>query len=343
MVSCTRMQHLLRAVIDTLIPAAQAHEKWFVPVQPVASPVPDFYRTLNPYTIGAILAVLAISVVGYFVDRWYEKTALYAKFEKKIKPWRDYAPGVLAFTTGLTLVFLASRGQLLASNYPLSSNLFGGALRAAEGLIGALLMVGLFTPAAAVGLIALYLATFLLEPVIEPIDYVNFVGIGIYILYFARGRYSLDWFLGKPIMTTPEQRKWAYVALRVLTGITIFWLGLLKWRRPDLHLSLMDRFPNLNPYVLMPWIGIRVSRELYVFGLFAFEAAIGIFEIFGFLTRFVSLVLVPVFCFSVLFLGPQELIGHLPILGTLFVLFVYGDTYQKNRDIDRYAETKKPA
>jgi len=333
----------LQAVLDLLIPAAQAHEKWFVAVQPVTYPVPEFYRTLNPYTVGAILVVLAIGVAGYFVDRWYEKTPLYEKFEKKIRSLRDYGPGVLAFTTGFTLVFLAWRGQLLATNYPLDASMMGSVLRGAEAFIGLLLMIGLFTPAAAVGLLALYLSTFVLQPVIEPLDYVNFVGIAIYLLYFARGRYSLDWFLGKPILTTPEQRKWAYVALRVLTGLTIFWLGLLKWRRPDLHFSLMDRFPRLNPYVMMQWVGINISREVYVFALFVVEATIGIFETFGLLTRLAAVMLVPIFCASVVFLGTPELVGHLPILGTLFVLFVYGDTYYKNRKSHRHEEIKKPA
>ncbi|HTK04342.1 MAG TPA: TQO small subunit DoxD [Candidatus Eisenbacteria bacterium] len=332
--------HPLRAVLEALVPAAQAHEKWFVATQPVNYAVPEFYRTVNPYTVGAVMIVVVISVAGYFVDRWYEKTALYARFEKKLRPWRDYAPGVLAFTTGFTLLFLASRGQLLATNYPLEQGFSGGMLRSVEGLIGVLLMIGLFTPAAAVGLLALYLSTFLLQPFIEPWDYANFAGIGIFLLYFARGRYSLDWFLGKPIMTTPEQRKWAYVALRVLTGVTIFWLGVLKLRRPDLHLTLLDKFPDLNPYVLMPWIGIRMSREAYVFCLAVFEATVGIFEAMGFLTRLSAVVLVPVFCASIVFLGPAELVGHLPILGTLFVLFIYGDTYQKSHEPDRYAKVQ---
>ncbi|HTM68771.1 MAG TPA: hypothetical protein VL426_05745 [Candidatus Binatia bacterium] len=327
-------------ILDALIPAAQAHEKWFVPVSTVAYGQPEFYRTANVVTVGAAALVLALAAVGYFVDRWYEKTALYAKMEAKIKPWRDYAAGVLAVTTGFTLLFVAWRGQLLATNYPLPAGLPGTILRGIETFVGACFMIGLFTPAAAVGLFLLFLAAFALQPFIEPWDYVNFVGIAIFLFVFARGRYSLDWFLGKPITSTPHQRKWAYVALRVLTGITILWLGLLKWRRPDLHLSLMDRFPNMNPFVLLGWSGLHISRELYVFILFAVEATVGIFEIFGFLTRLTAVLLVPVFTASIFFLGPKELVGHLPILGTLFVLFVYGDTYQKDQAPDRYARVQ---
>lgn len=332
----------LSRILDAIVPAAQAHEKWFVPTAPISYPQPEFFRTVNGYTLGAAAIVLAVTVVGFFVDRWFERTAFYATYEKKLRPWRDYAAGVLAFTTGFTLLYAAWRGQLLATNYPLPAGLSGGLLRAVEAFIGALLMIGLYSRAAAAGLVALFVAAFAFEPFIEPWDYMNFAGIAVFLFVFARGRYSLDWLLGKPITSTPHQRKWAYVVLRVCTGFTILWLGLLKWRRPDLHFALLDRFPDMNPLVLMRWTGLGMSREAYVFSLFVFESLIGVFEIFGFLTRLSALVLAPVFCASILFLGPKELVGHLPILGTLFVLFVYGDTYQKSAGDDRYAELKRP-
>ncbi|MEY4744648.1 MAG: hypothetical protein RL272_593 [Candidatus Parcubacteria bacterium] len=334
--------HPFRVIADLVVPAAEAHEKWFVPLSPVRYPVPEFYRTLNPYTVGAALAILAIAVIGYFADRAYERSAAYARIEARIRPWRDYAVVALALTTGITLLFSASRGQLLAANYPLPSDFFGSLLRLAEAVIGGLLVIGLFTPAAAIGLLGLYLSTFLLQPPIEPLDYLNYVGIAVFILFFSRGRYSLDWFLGKPIFTSPAQRKWAYLVLRVVTGFTILWLGALKWRRPDLHFGLLDRYAHFNPYVILQAAGISMTREFYVFALFVGEATIGVFEIFGFLTRATAVFLAPVFLASLLFLGPLELVGHLPLLGTLCVLIAYGDTYYKNRVEDRYGIKKTP-
>ncbi len=325
-------------MMEFAVPAAQAHEKWFVPIDPVRYAQPSFYATLNPYTVGALAVVLLLTAVGYFGTRRYEKSAAAEGIEAKIRPYRDYAAGVLAFATGFTLFVTALRGQLLAANYLLPAGMPGLILKAAELGVGALLMVGLFTPVAAVGILALYASTFVLHPAIEPVDYLNFVGIALFLLTFARGRYSLDWFLGKPILSTPEQRKWAYVALRFLTGFTLLWLALLKWRRPDLHLTLMDRYPNFNPYLFLEWIGLKMSREMYVFMLSVVEACVGIFEMFGFLTRIAAVVLMILFLGSIAFLGPNELVGHLPIMATLVVLFVYGDGYQKNRQPDRYAE-----
>ena len=326
---------ILRSTLDTIVPAAQAHEKWFVPTYPVTAPIPEFFVSINPLTVAAVLGILAFGILGYVSDKRYQQSKLYAKVEGAIRPYRDYAAGVLAVATGFTLLWAAAHGQLLATNYVLPPGIAGGILRMVETVVGALLLVGLFTPAAAIGLLALYASAFLLFPAIEPIDYVNFVGIGLFLLFFARGRYSLDWFLGKPILTTPAQRKWAYLALRVLTGFTLFWLGFLKFRRPDLHFSLMDQYPNFNPYVILGWFGLHMSRELYVFCLFVVEATVGIFEMFGLYTRVAAAALVPIMMVSLLFLGPGELVGHLPILGTLFVLIVYGDNYNKHRDTAR--------
>lgn len=335
MLHCTHMDIVSR-IAEWAVPAAHAHEKWFVPVEPVTSKIPELFLTVNPYTVGAAIGVLVFAVIGYVSDKWYEKTSLYAKIEGKIRPYRDYAAGVLAVTTGFALLWAAAHNQLLATNYALPEGIGGTVLRIAEAAVGGLLMVGLFTPAASIGLLALYASAFLLFPVIEPIDYVNFAGIGLFLLFFARGRYSLDWFLGKPILTTPAQRKWAYLALRVLTGFTLMWLGFLKFRRPDLHFSLMDRFSAFNPYVILGWVGVHMTRETYVFCLFVTETAIGLFEMLGLYTRVLAVALVPVMMVSLVFLGPGELVGHLPILGTLFVLFVYGDTYHKHRDEKRF-------
>jgi uncharacterized membrane protein YphA (DoxX/SURF4 family) len=327
-----------KGMLEFVIPAAQAHEKWFVATEPVTYPVPEFFKTLNEFTIGALAIVFVLALVGLWLNKEYDESTFGHRMEAKIRPWRDYAAGVLAVTMGFTLVWMSIEGVHLAPNYPFTPDLFGNVLRYAQAAIGVLLMIGLFTPAASIGLLALYVSAFFLHNSIEPIDYINYVGIAIFLLVFSRGRYSLDWFLGKPILSTPQQRKRAYQALRILTGFALVWLALLKWRRPDLHLSLMDRYAEFNPYVILGWFNIHMSREMYVFCLTVVEATVGIFEMFGILTRITSVMLVPIMLGSIIFLGPGELVGHLPILGSLFVLFVYGDDYYKNRLPDRYAE-----
>jgi uncharacterized membrane protein YphA (DoxX/SURF4 family) len=322
-----------RDLLDAVIPAAQAHEKWFVS-SPAAYAQPLFFRTFNPWTVTALAVVIVALVVGFILDPKYERTDLYARIETKLRPLRDYAAGVLAVAMAVLCLFNAWRGTLLATNVPLAGHgLFGASLRAAEVTVGFMLLVGLYTPAAGIGIVLLYLATFAVNGTAAPLELLNIAGIGIFLYYFSRGRWSLDWFLGKPIFSTSDQRKSAYLVLRTTLGIAFLILAVWnKWLDPGYHLSLMDKYRTFNPYVLVENSGLlSLSREQYVFILLCVELTVGLFEVLGLFTRAAAVLLIPIFCASVVFLPPAELVGHLPILATLFVLIVYGDTYHKGR------------
>jgi hypothetical protein len=81
--------------------------------------------------------------------------------------------------------------------------------------------------------------------------------------------------------------------------------------------------------VILGWIGAQPSREVFVLTAAVVETIVALCVTLGVFTRLLGIALMPVFTASVVFLGPLELIGHLPILGILFVFFVYGDTYHK--------------
>ncbi len=320
-------------MFDWLIPAAQAHEKWFTPVLTKQYVVPDYFYTVNPITVTAAIVVVTVVAAGFALDRKFERSAIYARFEKKIMPLRDYAAGALAIATAITLLFAAWRNVLFASNFPLPPTVWGAVLRGAEAAVGASLLIGLFTAEAAAGVLVLYAILFAMYRFPDQLEIMNFVGIGAFLLVFARGKYSLDWFLGKPILSTAAQRKMAYLFLRVTLGLMLLVLSTWnKYLQPGYHLALMDKFPNFNPYVILhQWLGwTSLTREFYIFLLFVVELIIAIFETFGFFTRVAAILLVPVFLGSTLFLPYTELIGHLPVVGTLFVLFVFGDTYHKH-------------
>jgi len=327
---------MLHTFLEWLVPAAQAHEKWFVADAPQYLQ-PEMYRTLNPVTIAGGSVALLVIALGLALDGRYERSALYARMESKIRPYRDYAAGILAVTTGIALMAMTLNGHLLADNFAQPPGVVGHPLLLAQGVIGALLIVGLYTPLAAVGVLALYGAAFLWHPVGDVVDYLHYPAIALFLFTFARGRYSLDWFLGKPVYTTPDQRKNAYFTTRVMFGASLVWIALIKYFDPGLHLALMDSHSTWNPYVVVDWLGLHMSRETYVFLLFCVEATVGLVIAFGSLTRIMSVFLLPIFLGSLIFLGPGELVGHLPMLGLLAVLFIYGDTYHKNREPDRYA------
>lgn len=320
---------ILQKILDALIPAAQAHEKWFVPMTDVAPALPPAFVPGSRETVIAAIVIGIVSVAGFLLDKAFERSAFHARAEASLRRFRDIATGTLAVSVAIFLLWSAWHGVLLAENFPLPEGNAGIALRIVEAAVGGMLLIGIGTVSAAVGLGLLYAACFALFGFVEPLDYLYFAGIAAFLLFFARGRYSLDWFYGKPVLSSPEGRKRAYLVMRMLTGVGFLMLALGKWIRPDLHLALIDRYSDANPYVLLQWIGFSLTRETYVLCLAAVETTVAIFVFSGFLTRVAALGLMPIFTASMLFLGPAELVGHLPILGILVVLFVYGDTYHK--------------
>lgn len=324
------LEHMmLSQFFEYLVPAVHAHEKWFIPMSETAPQLPAAFQPgSGPFT-AAFLAIAVVTVVGLLLDRVFERSAFYARTEARVRPLRDIAPGALALTTAILLLWSAWKGVMLADNYTVPDGALGTVMRLAEAAIGGMFLIGLNTAFAAIGLGALFFVLFYLDPSFGPLDYIYFLGIAVFLYHFARGRYSMDWFYGKPVLSSPEGRKRAYFVMRLLTGAGFLALALLKWLHPELHLDLMDRYPDWNPYVILNMIGVHFSRETYVLLLAVVETIVAIFVIGGFFTRVAAVALVPVFVGSILFLGPAELIGHLPILGILFVLFVYGDTYHK--------------
>jgi uncharacterized membrane protein YphA (DoxX/SURF4 family) len=328
------------SILDRLIPAAQAHEKWFVD-DSVVRYVPAAWGPFSRAGVIASVTLLVIVVACWLIDRRVDRSEWYARLDAKIRKLRDLTPGALAVLTGIFLFFSAANGVLLADNFPLPGGFAGTALRATELLTGALLMLGLFTPLAAALLMGLFMSTFFFFPASEPFDYLYFFGIAYFLFFFARGRYSLDWFLGKPMYSTDGERKRAFATLRILAGAALFVLAVGKWARPDLHYALMDRYPLWNPYVILQWLHLAPSREAYVFLLGCGELLAAAFVAFGIFTRFTALFLLPVFAVSVIFIGPMEIIGHLPLIGIMLVLFAYGDTYGGR--LMAAAEKQKPS
>lgn len=314
-----------------LIPAAQAHEKWFVPLDtPHARP--EFYSQFNAWTVGGFIIVIVLLAVGLYFDRKFERSELYSRIERRVVPLRDYAAGVLAVATGLTLLWSAVHGVLLADNFIVATGtLWGEPLLMLEAVVGLLLVIGLYTPLAALALLVLFGAAVGSHGVVEAMDYLHYVGIAVFLLAFARGKWSLDWLLGKDFISRPKERRISYLALRVISGLTFLILAAGKWLRPELHFALLARYPDFNPYTIAHAIGFGFSQQQYVFILFVIELLVGIAVLAGIFTRIAAVALLPIMTGSVLFLGFGEMFGHLPIVGILFVLFVFGDRYHKEK------------
>ncbi len=274
----------------------------------------EFLRPfLVPEAIIAAGLFVVLAVPAFFVDRRFERSQFYSRWEKKIKPVRDAVSPVVSVTVGLSVLAAAASGHLLSSAVPPLSayGLFGLILRLLEALIGILLGLGLYTGAGAAGLFAL-LITAILTGGWDALPLVHLGGIAGFLFFFSRGRFSLDWFLGKPITSTPGQRKISYFIMRIIVGLTFVLTAFQWWSVP----AAAGFWPAVVAVMLLI-AGTCLAT--------------------GFVTRISAVVLAPFCVIGLVSEARVDFFGLLPILGALFAFFVFGDTYHKSVSA---AETK---
>jgi hypothetical protein len=140
----------------------------------------------------------------------------------------------------------------------------------------------------------------------------------------AAGQRARPWFLRRD----PNYVHRAVACLRVATGVALIALALgEKLWNPDLGRAFMSEHAAFN--VFRSVFGVTaVSDDLFVLLIGLTEAAIGAALISGRLTRLVVLGGWLPFHLGIPLLPDQELIGHLPIFGIMYVLLVHASATQ---------------
>lgn len=261
---------------------------------------PAFLGLTPPVRYGLVILVVAVLLfVGWLLDGRFERSGRYARFEAKIKPFRDSAAVAVGICVGGTILVSAARGFMMLSDVPFSVfGEFGRVWQGGQAAIGGLLLIGLFVNVAAAGMVFLY-AALLAVSGLGALTQVYWLGVAIFLFFFSRGRYSLDWFLGKPMISTPGQRKFSYLAMRVCSGAAV--AAVAYWTVPQ------DEHP--------------LARGLGI------AAAVAVAT--GFVTRLSALILTPLVIGAVFTLHADPLL-LLPALAILYSLFIFGDTYHKH-------------
>src|SRR3989344_2219007 len=168
-------------LLDRLISAAHAHEKWFVVAGAAPDIRPEWYLQPNAATAAVVLGAIALLTVGVALDRAYERSRAYAWSERALSPFRAAAPHVLSVCLGLSLMWSAWQGALLADNFPLSPSISGITFQGAEFALGTMLALGVFSAEAGLLVAALVGASVALFPWTEPFDYLYFPAAGFFV------------------------------------------------------------------------------------------------------------------------------------------------------------------
>jgi uncharacterized membrane protein YphA (DoxX/SURF4 family) len=308
--------------------AAHAHEKWFTDPRFHPSDPSLVFSARTAIALG--VGVVALLLLGLFQrligDPLWPRLSVFERM-------REGDVRLLAVQTAIALIYMAVRLALLTPHQSLPQAPLGFALAGAQLAIAFSFITRLLDRAGAALLILMGLVVAVL---FTPLDAVQlaFYG-GIAILIFVSG---VAWRADspRPPADRPEWGQRALLVLRVLSGLAFLFIALGdKIWNPDLGEAFLQNYPHFN---VLRLAGFDVSDQNFAFIAGVIETAAGLLLMSGFLTRVVIAVLLVPFNLTVPFLPAEEMIGHLPIFGILYVLLVNGPgRWVSSRSITRSA------
>jgi hypothetical protein len=234
------------------------------------------------------------------------------------------SPTILAIQAAIGLVSAAVRPGLLAPNLQLPATPLGIGLALLEAVIAAILITGVADWIGALALLALVPLTAVLYSPMDALDQLSWAGIAAALLVL--GRHSPDARLARPWLES-RAKAWAprgLALLRVGTGLALIGAALSeKLWNPALGAAFLGHHPMFN--IIHTSLGQTwFSDDLFVLLAGVVEGTIGVLLVSGYLTRVVVLAMWLPFNLGIPFLPAQELMGHLPTLGAMYILLVCG-------------------
>lgn len=296
--------------------AAAAHVKWFTDEEnyPLRTDLILSDRTL------LMVVTASLAVCGFVVLQRLVGEANWPN----LRVFRRMAIGgrtILALQAAITLVAAASHGTLLVPNLALPDSPIGGLVIGTEVFIAVTFVTGIWDWAGALALIAILPIGALVCGPWDLLEQVMWLGIAGAIVVIGRNSstrwHAREWFARRD----PASVGHACTLLRVSTGAAFIAVacGEKLWN-PDLGRSFVDAHPMFN---FLQSLGVSwFSDDLFVLLVGLTEATIGALLISGQLTRVVVLGMWLPFHLGIPLLPSQELIGHLPIFGIMYVLLV---------------------
>lgn len=299
---------------------AAAHARWFTDEGPYSSI--EWDRLFSPpvalalfFGFGTVaLLVLLQRVLG---DPLWPRPPMLQRLEPS-------AAAILGVQAAITMIFFASRLRLFVPNIALPRNVLGVIVAGVVVVAAFTFITGVLTRLGAVTTIGLVLLAFGFAGPAEVAEQAVFVGIALYLVAVGRGvvRYGDR---GEEDRTPLSDRllPHALPILRVSAGVSVLVLGFTeKLINVDLGVAFLREHPRFN---VAQEIGLTwFTDERFIYAVGIVEATAGIALISGYLTRVVILALWIPFNLGIAFLPAEELIGHLPILSTMYVLLVRG-------------------
>ncbi|MGB1252197.1 MAG: DoxX family membrane protein [Candidatus Promineifilaceae bacterium] len=280
--------------------SAEAHVKWFANFN-FSDPPLTLAQVVTPLFIG--LAALSVVVICAMVviDNRLTHISWYNQINQWLADRKTHSLTVMRVAIAATLLISWANNTLLTPELALATAWVSWL----QFAIAILLLFPRTTSYAGTGVLLLYGLAVLEFGTFHMLDYLHFVGIG---LYLATAQL--------------ENKRWRDIGLPALfatIGFSLIWLGYEKLVYPSWTLYLLEQNPQLA-------MGLPPSFFLYSAAFV--EMSLGFLLIIGLLERPLAAIITLVFFSTTLIFGKLEVIGHTPLHAALVVFLLSGsDTF----------------
>ena len=295
--------------------APLAHETWFVP-DPESFPL-DWGFAGETETLALLLGAVVIALVVRLVASRFAGVDVLAL--GRLVPWMPFA---MRIHLAVSLIGLLSLGYYLSPAMDLHADVAGILLAAVMVVVALGMVTGRHARAAAWLLVAagpLGMLEFGISPVLQRVD---MLGPALFVAVAGPGRWSADY--EADTESDPDGAALARAAwlLRVAVGVALIIVAFReKLASPDMALAFLGEEPQFN---VAQGIGLGISDLEFARLAGGTEVLFGLLLISGALPQAVVILAGIPFNATLYFLGNVELVGHLPIYGTMLVLLVLG-------------------
>jgi uncharacterized membrane protein YphA (DoxX/SURF4 family) len=302
--------------------AAAAHEKWFHETASYNLRWDLFFRPLPLALFGAVLLVTLVAGLWArarggrgFVPGPEDLGAT----DERRSALYGLIPAIIGIHVAVPLLVSGVQGELFTPNNKLPG-IWIYALGLAQTGVALAIFYGALTRVAAVALAVLWLAGVFLVGLEQMLDSAMYLGFAAFFFLAGRGPISIDRLILPRFEPSSESMKKAVTALRIGLGSSLVFVAFTeKFANIPLASDFLVRYPLNFTHAL----GIPMSNETFVLCAGSVELLVGLWILFGIFPREIILIAwIPINLTLTIF-NWTELIGHLPIYGTLAALLVW--------------------
>ena len=317
------LQRAAFSALMLLIAATQAsaHEKWFHETEGYALRWNLFFR---PMPLAFVGAVLLATIFGWFLYKRRGRDFVpgpenFGTSDERRAALYGLIPAILGIHVAVPLLVSGVQGQLFTPN-----NQLPGVWMYAFGLtqtgIALAIFYGGLTRIAAVALAVLWFAGIFIAGLEAMLESSMYLGFAAFFFLAGRGPVSIDRLLLPRLEPSAQLMEKAILALQTGLGLSLIFVAFTeKFANIPLASAFLERYPLNFTHAL----GIPMSNETFILCAGAVELLVGLWILFGIFPRTIILIAwIPINLTLTVF-NWTELIGHLPIYGTLAVLLIW--------------------